>query len=88
VRLIPGVLGNEESTREESHGHEGLLEYPQYTRPAEFRGQPVPEVLASGNHPRVAEWRRAQALERTLARRPDLVRDPSGQPAEKGRSSK
>ena len=73
VRLIPGVLGNEESTREESHGEEGLLEYPQYTRPAEFRGQTVPEVLASGNHAHVAAWRRAQSLERTLARRPDLM---------------
>jgi tRNA (guanine37-N1)-methyltransferase len=74
VRLIPGVLGNEDSTREESHGEEGLLEYPQYTRPADFRGQTVPEVLASGNHARVAEWRKAQAVERTATRRPDLVK--------------
>jgi tRNA (guanine37-N1)-methyltransferase len=73
VRLISGVLGNEDSTREESHGEDGMLEYPQYTRPAEFRGQAVPEVLASGNHAHIAEWRKAQSLERTLARRPDLA---------------
>ncbi|MBX3189389.1 MAG: tRNA (guanosine(37)-N1)-methyltransferase TrmD [Labilithrix sp.] len=73
VRLLPGVLGNEESIREESHGEDGLLEYPQYTRPAEFRGAAVPEVLASGNHAEIAKWRRAQAEERTRARRPDLI---------------
>ncbi len=71
-RLVPGVLGNEESTREESFV-DGLLEYPQYTRPAEFRGWTVPEVLRSGDHARVARWRRSQALARTVARRPDLV---------------
>jgi len=86
VRLIPGVLGNEDSTREESHGEGGLLEYPQYTRPAEFRGQPVPEVLASGNHAHIAEWRKAQSLERTLARRPDLA--PAVAPAPEPRSGK
>ena len=73
VRLIPGVLGNEESTREESHGEGGLLEYPHYTRPAEFRGHAVPEVLASGNHAHIAAWRSAQSLERTRTRRPDLA---------------
>lgn len=73
VRLISGVLGNEDSTREESHGEGGMLEYPQYTRPAEFRGQAVPEVLASGNHAHIAEWRKAQSLARTLERRPDLL---------------
>ena len=73
VRLLPGVLGNEESTREESHGAEGLLEYPHYTRPAEFRGQAVPEVLASGNHAHIAAWRSAQSVERTRSRRPDLA---------------
>lgn len=73
VRLISGVLGNAESTHEESHGEGGLLEYPQYTRPAEFRGQTVPDVLARGNHAHIAEWRKAQSLARTLARRPDLV---------------
>lgn len=81
VRLLPGVLGNEESLREESHGDEGLLEYPQYTRPAEFRGLSVPEVLAGGNHAEIAKWRRAQALDRTSARRPDLiVRAAEGRP--------
>jgi len=74
VRLIPGVLGNENSTREESHGEEGLLEYPQYTRPADFRGQTVPEVLSSGNHANIDAWRKAQAVERTATRRPDLVK--------------
>jgi tRNA (guanine37-N1)-methyltransferase len=73
VRLIPGVLGNAESIQEESHGDEGLLEYPQYTRPADFRGQCVPEVLAGGNHAEIAKWRRTQALERTRERRPDLL---------------
>jgi tRNA (guanine37-N1)-methyltransferase len=75
ARLLPGVLGNEASTHEESHSPEtfGLLEYPQYTRPVEFRGQRVPEVLASGNHAHVAKWRREQALVRTRERRPDLL---------------
>ena len=73
VRLLPGVLGNEESTHEESHGESGLLEYPHYTRPAEFRGQTVPEILSSGNHAKVAVWRAEQSLERTRTRRPDLA---------------
>ncbi len=75
VRLLPGVLGNEESTAEESHSPEagGLLEYPQYTRPAEFRGEGVPAVLKEGNHAEIAKWRRAQALLRTEQRRPDLL---------------
>jgi len=72
ARLVPGVLGNEASTEEESFA-EGLLEYPQYTRPAEYRGWSVPEVLRSGDHGRIARWRRAQALARTRARRPDLI---------------
>jgi len=72
ARLVPGVMGNVASTDEESFT-EGLLEYPQYTRPAEFRGWPVPEVLLSGHHSRVAEWRKASALARTLERRPDLI---------------
>lgn len=71
-RLVPGVLGNEASVADESFAS-GLLEYPQYTRPAEFRGWAVPEVLRSGDHARVARWRRAQALARTIERRPDLV---------------
>ena len=72
TRLVPGVMGNEASADEESFGG-GLLEYPHYTRPADFRGWTVPEVLRSGDHGRIARWRRAQALARTLARRPDLV---------------
>jgi tRNA (guanine37-N1)-methyltransferase len=74
ARLLPGVMGNEESGTDESFAT-GLLEHPQYTRPAEFRGAAVPEVLLSGDHARVARWRRAQALRRTLARRPDLLPD-------------
>jgi tRNA (guanine37-N1)-methyltransferase len=77
ARLIPGVLGNDESTSEESFS-QGLLEYPQYTRPADFRGWGVPEVLRSGDHGRVEEWRRVQALVRTLQRRPDLIADRGG----------
>jgi tRNA (guanine37-N1)-methyltransferase len=75
VRLLPGVLGNEESTREESHSPEtgGLLEYPHYTRPAEFRGEGIPEVLTSGHHAQIEAWRREQAIERTRARRPELL---------------
>jgi tRNA (guanine37-N1)-methyltransferase len=72
ARLFPGVMGNEASAGDESFG-QGLLEYPHYTRPAEFRGWAVPEVLRSGDHGRVARWRRAQALARTVDRRPDLV---------------
>jgi tRNA (guanine37-N1)-methyltransferase len=72
ARLVPEVMGNECSAGEESFTA-GLLEYPQYTRPAEFRGLAVPEVLRSGDHARVARWRRAQALRRTWERRPDLL---------------
>lgn len=72
ARLVPGVMGNTESGADESFG-DGLLEYPQYTRPADFRGWPVPEPLRSGDHGRIARWRRAQALRRTLDRRPDLL---------------
>lgn len=71
-RLVPGVMGNEGSADEESFSDE-LLEYPQYTRPAVYRGMEVPDVLRSGDHGRIARWRRAQALRRTLERRPDLV---------------
>ncbi|AEB06984.1 tRNA (Guanine37-N(1)-) methyltransferase [Coriobacterium glomerans PW2] len=76
VRLLPGALGDEQSAREESFSAGrlgGLLEYPQYTRPASFRGMDVPDVLLSGDHARVAAWRRASALERTCRCRPDLV---------------
>lgn len=72
ARLREGVLGNPESVQDESHTS-GLLEYPHYTRPAEYRGEGVPGVLLSGNHGRIAEWRRRQAFERTLERRPDLI---------------
>jgi tRNA (guanine37-N1)-methyltransferase len=72
TRLLPGVLGDDESTHEESFSH-GLLEYPQYTRPAEFRGMKVPEVLLSGNHAEIARWRGEQARLRTRERRPDLL---------------
>ena len=76
VRLLPGVLGNEGSTVEESHspGSGGLLEYPHYTRPAEFRGHGVPEVLKNGNHAAIAKWREAESRARTATRRPDLVK--------------
>ncbi len=74
ARLVPGVMGNDASGADESFAT-GLLEYPQYTRPVEFRGHEVPEVLLSGDHARVARWRRAAALRRTLARRPDLLPD-------------
>lgn len=72
VRLIPGVIGNAESLSEESHS-QGLLEYPSYTKPSSWKGLEVPEVLLSGNHQAIADWRRAQSLERTKARRPDLL---------------
>ena len=84
-RLLPGVMGNERSAERESFAHQGdvpdtdgsarsgLLEEPQYTRPASFRGWDVPEVLRSGDHARIERWRRAQAIHRTLAARPDLI---------------
>jgi tRNA (guanine37-N1)-methyltransferase len=72
ARLVPGVMGNSESAADESFT-DGLLEYPQYTRPAYFRGWDVPDVLKSGDHGRIARWRRAQALARTRDRRPDLL---------------
>jgi tRNA (guanine37-N1)-methyltransferase len=73
VRLLPGFMGNPESLAEESHGGDGLLEYPVYTKPASWRGLDVPEVLLSGHHGQVARWRRDQALRRTAERRPDLI---------------
>ncbi len=81
TRLVPGVMGNEASAGEESFV-DGLLEHPQYTRPADFRGWVVPQVLRSGDHARVARWRRAVALARTVARRPDLVEARGGLSAE------
>jgi tRNA (guanine37-N1)-methyltransferase len=72
TRLLPGALGDDQSAHEESFSH-GLLEYPQYTRPAEFKGLKVPEVLLSGNHAEIARWRADQARLRTQQRRPDLL---------------
>jgi tRNA (guanine37-N1)-methyltransferase len=72
TRLLPGVLGNRASLEEESFGA-GLLEYPQYTRPEVFEGRAVPPVLLSGNHEKIRRWRREQALQRTMKRRPDLI---------------
>ncbi|HXB59677.1 MAG TPA: tRNA (guanosine(37)-N1)-methyltransferase TrmD [Candidatus Acidoferrales bacterium] len=73
TRLLPGVLGDDESSRDESFS-QGLLEYPQYTRPAEFRGMRAPDVLVSGNHAEIEKWRREQAAQRTKERRPDLLK--------------
>ena len=73
VRLIPGVLGHAESTKFESF-EGGMLEYPQYTRPAEFNGTKVPEVLLSGDHKRIEGWRKSEAVVRTMKRRPDLIK--------------
>lgn len=72
VRLIPGVLGDEQSDKDESFS-QGLLEYPQYTRPEEFRGMEVPEILKSGNHAEISKWRRGQAIKKTQLNRPDLI---------------
>jgi tRNA (guanine37-N1)-methyltransferase len=73
TRLLPGVLGDDESASDESFSH-GLLEYPHYTRPAEFRGMKVPDVLMSGNHAEIEKWRREQSRQRTKERRPDLLK--------------
>ena len=76
VRMVPGVLGDEQSNREDSFsGAERLLEFPQYTRPREYRGLTVPEVLVSGNHPEIARWREQQKRERTRQRRNDLMEE-------------
>ena len=72
TRLLPGALGDDQSSHDESFSH-GLLEYPQYTRPAEFRGMKVPDVLLSGNHAEIEKWRHDQGLQRTRERRPDLL---------------
>lgn len=84
TRLVPGVMGNDASAGEESFV-DGLLEAPHYTRPADFRGWVVPEVLRSGDHGRVDRWRRAQSLARTVARRPDLIEARGGLTAEEER---
>lgn len=77
VRLVPGVMGNDTSADDESFG-DGLLEYPQYTRPATYRGMTVPEVLLSGDHGKIARWRQAQSLAKTVAVRPDLIEGRGG----------
>ncbi|WP_353990378.1 tRNA (guanosine(37)-N1)-methyltransferase TrmD [Pediococcus argentinicus] len=74
VRLLPGILGNSESAPGDSYSS-GLLEYPQYTRPADFRGMKVPDILLSGNHQKIDQWRRHEALKKTLIRRPDLLEE-------------
>ncbi|MEN9992311.1 MAG: tRNA ((37)-N1)-methyltransferase TrmD [Verrucomicrobiota bacterium] len=75
VRLLPGALGDERSSVEESFQQENLLEAPAYTKPAEFRGLRVPDVLLSGNHQKIAQWQREQAMRRTAENRPDLLKD-------------
>ena len=77
VRLVPGVLGGEKAAEMESFNN-GMLEYPQYTRPAVFRGMKVPDVLLSGNHAEIARWREEQSQIRTKARRPDLLKTEHG----------
>ncbi len=83
VRLLPGALGSEMSAEEDSHAA-GLLEYPQYTRPAEFRGWSIPQILLSGNHAEIGKWRREQSILRTLKRRPDLLEKATLSPQERG----
>ena len=73
TRLVPGVIGREESHQRDSFGHDGLLDHPHYTRPAEFRGMAVPETLLSGDHAAIERWRREAALEKTRRNRPDLL---------------
>jgi len=82
VRLLAGALGDEDSTKDDSFSS-GLLEYPQYTRPEVFRGMKVPDILLSGDHTKIAQWRREQALERTKKWRPDLLKDNKEQVKEK-----
>jgi tRNA (guanine37-N1)-methyltransferase len=82
TRLVPGVMGNDVSAVDESFGADGLLEAPQWTRPATFRGWDVPDVLRSGDHARIERWRRAQALHRMVRDRPDLVAARGGLTAE------
>jgi tRNA (guanine37-N1)-methyltransferase len=74
ARLIPGVVGNEESVKQDSF-YNNLLDYPHYTRPKDFKGMKVPEILLSGDHKKIEQWRQQQALQRTLERRPDLLKD-------------
>ena len=89
ARYLPGVLGNQESTRRESfsteEGEEGILDYPHYTRPADFRGWRVPEVLLSGNHAEILKWRRQAAIEKTARLRPDLLARKGGHSGDQDR---
>lgn len=78
ARLIPGAVGTAQSVADESFSTRNRLDYPQYTRPPEFRGMRVPDILLSGNHQAIAEWRQVQQRQRTLARRPDLIRNGNG----------
>ncbi len=87
TRLIPGVLGHEESAVDESFS-DGLLEYPQYTRPPVFRGLDVPDILRSGNHEQIGTWRRLKALAKTLAQRPDLLSDTTSSDAKRTRDQR
>ena len=73
VRLLPGALGNDVSSEEESFGNEPLMEYPQFTRPENYKGMKVPEVLLSGNHQEIAAWRLEQRVLRTVSRRPEML---------------
>jgi tRNA (guanine37-N1)-methyltransferase len=73
TRLVPGVIGREESHEQDSFGDDGILDHPHYTRPADFRGMRVPETLLSGNHAEIERWRRKAALEKTRRNRPDLL---------------
>lgn len=82
IRLIPGVLGDETSSRYDSFSESGLLEHPQFTRPREFRGMTVPDVLISGDHKKIAEWQRNQSLQRTAERRHDLLEKPEADVAQ------
>ena len=82
IRQLPEVLGSDESAKEDSHAN-GLLEYPQYTRPQNYRGWEVPEILLSGNHAQIAKWRREQSIVRTLGRRPELLKGASLTPEER-----
>ncbi len=86
TRLLPGVLGDEQSSEVESFSG-GLIEYPQYTRPAEYRGWKVPDVLLSGHHAEIAKWRLDQAQQRTEQRRPDLLSEPAVSPARRPRAT-
>ena len=79
IRLVPGVLGDETSSRYDSFAESGMLEHPQFTRPREFRGMGVPDILLSGNHQKIAEWQEEQSKKRTRERRSDLLNEKNEQ---------